>query len=187
MLDTLVQASYADRRFVMRVLGAFAVLALLLAAIGLYGVIACTVSERTREVGLRVALGATKQDVLRLVFASGARAIAAGLIIGVVASQLLTRFMDTMLVGTTVTDPVASAVAVGALGTVTALAHWIPAPRLAGRPSLGAEAELTLRTLPSRIAGIFRQRRRDRELDDEVRFHLEMTAKEGPASRNVRQ
>ena len=104
-------------------------LALLLAAIGLYGVIACTVSERTREVGLRVALGATKQDVLRLVFASGARAIAAGLIIGVVLSQLLTRFMDTMLVGTTPTDPVASAVAVGALGTVTALAHWIPARR----------------------------------------------------------
>ena len=129
MLDTLVQASYADRRFVMRVLGAFAVLALLLAAIGLYGVIACTVSERTREVGLRVALGATKQDVLRLVFASGARAIAAGLVIGVVASQLLTRFMDTMLVGITPTDPVASAVAVGALAAVTVLAHWIPARR----------------------------------------------------------
>jgi ABC-type antimicrobial peptide transport system permease subunit len=129
MLDTLVEASYADRRFVMRVLGAFALLALLLAAIGLYGVIACTVTERTREVGLRVALGASKTDVLKLVFASGARAIVAGLLIGVVAALMLARFLDTMLVGTAPTDPVALGVAVGALGAVTVLAHWIPARR----------------------------------------------------------
>jgi putative ABC transport system permease protein len=129
MLDTLVEASYADRRFVMRVLGAFALLALLLAALGLYGVIACTVTERTREVGLRVALGATRADVLRLVFASGARAIAAGLFGGVVAALVLARFLGTMLVGTAPTDPLSLGLAVTALGAVTLLAHWIPARR----------------------------------------------------------
>jgi putative ABC transport system permease protein len=129
MLDTLVQASYADRQFVMRVLGAFALLALLLAAIGLYGVIACTVSERTREVGLRVALGATKPDILRLVFASGARAIAVGLVIGVVAAQLLPRVLESMLFGTEPSDPMSLGAAVAALAGVTAIAHWIPARR----------------------------------------------------------
>ena len=129
MLDTLVQASYADRQFVMRVLGAFALLALLLAAVGLYGVIACTVSERTREVALRVALGATKRDILRLVFASGAGAIAAGLVVGIVASQLLMRFLESMLFGTAPSDPQSMGLAVAALAAVTAIAHWIPARR----------------------------------------------------------
>jgi ABC-type lipoprotein release transport system permease subunit len=76
-----------------------------------------------------VALGATKPDILRLVFASGARAIGAGLVIGVVAAQLLTRVLESMLFGTEPSDPMSLGAAVTALAGVTAIAHWIPARR----------------------------------------------------------
>jgi putative ABC transport system permease protein len=129
MLDRLVEASFADRRFVMRILGAFALLALLLAAIGLYGVIAYSVAERTREVGLRIALGATRADVLRVVFTAGSAAVACGLVIGVVAALGLARFLDSMLFGISPADPLTFGVAVAALAAVTLVAHWIPARR----------------------------------------------------------
>jgi putative ABC transport system permease protein len=129
MLDDLVEESFADRRFVMRILGTFASLALLLAAIGLYGVIAYSVAERTREVGLRIALGATRSDVLRLVFAAGCRAVALGLIVGVAAALALARYLDSLLFGISPTDPLTVALAVGALVVVTIAAHWIPARR----------------------------------------------------------
>jgi putative ABC transport system permease protein len=128
-LDDLLAASFADRRFVMRLLGAFSLLALLLAAIGLYGVVSYSVSERTREVGLRVALGAQPADILRLVFSGGMWTVATGLGVGLCASLVLTRFLDRLLFDVRPTDPLATATAVLTLGVVAFIAHWLPARR----------------------------------------------------------
>ena len=128
-LDELVAKSYADRRFVMRLLGAFSVLALLLAAIGLYGVVSYTVLQRTRELGLRVALGARPLDILRLVLAGGLATVVLGLCIGLFAAFVLTRFLGTMLFQVDAADPVAIAGAVVTLGVVALAAHWLPARR----------------------------------------------------------
>jgi putative ABC transport system permease protein len=128
-LDDLLEQSYADRKFVMRLLGAFALLALLLAAIGLYGVVAYTVSRRTREVGLRVALGARPADILRLVVLNGLGIVAAGLAVGLAAAFTLTRFLGSLLFGVGATDPAAIAGSAGVLMAVAILAHWVPARR----------------------------------------------------------
>jgi putative ABC transport system permease protein len=128
-LDELVAKSYADRRFVMRLLGAFSVLALLLAAIGLYGVVSYTVAQRTREFGLRVALGARPLDILRLVVAGGLATVMLGLFAGLLAAIALTRFLGTMLFEVNAADPVAMAGAMLTLGGVALAAHWLPASR----------------------------------------------------------
>jgi putative ABC transport system permease protein len=139
-LDDLLATSFADRRFVMRLLGAFSLLALLLAAIGLYGVVSYSVSERTREVGLRVALGARPADILRLVFVGGMWTVAAGLGVGLCAAFVLTRFLDRMLFDVRATDPLAIAAAVLTLGIVAFIAHWLPAQR-----ALGVDPAIALR------------------------------------------
>jgi putative ABC transport system permease protein len=128
-LDHLVARSYADRRFVMQLLSAFSALAVLLAAVGLYGVVSYTVAQRTREVGLRVALGATRSDILRLIFRGGLTTIAVGLGTGLAATLLLTRLLDTMLFDVGATDPPALAAAAGTLALVAFMAHWLPARR----------------------------------------------------------
>jgi putative ABC transport system permease protein len=128
-LDALLAKSFADRRFVMRLLGAFSILAVLLAAVGLYGVVSYTVAQRTREVGLRVALGAKPSDILRLVLAGGLKTVTAGLAIGLGAALVLTQFLGTLLFAVAATDPAAIATAVGTLAAVALLAHWLPARR----------------------------------------------------------
>jgi predicted permease len=128
-LDDLLATSFADRRFVMRLLGAFSLLALLLAAIGLYGVVSYTVTQRTRELGLRVALGATPLDILRLVFAGGLATVGAGLAVGVVAAFVLTNFLESLLFNVRATDPWTMAAAVVSLAFVALVAHWLPARR----------------------------------------------------------
>jgi putative ABC transport system permease protein len=116
-------------RFIAVLLGLFAGLALLLAGIGIYGVMAYSVSARTREVGVRMALGASRRDVLRLVIGQGMKLAFAGVALGLVASVALTRTMKTLLFGVSATDPVTFAAIALLLALVALLACWLPARR----------------------------------------------------------
>jgi putative ABC transport system permease protein len=125
-LSTLVRQSAAQRVFVTRVLSGFAAAAVLLAAIGLYGLVAYSVSERTREVGVRVALGAQRIDVVRLVISGGLWIVAAGVAGGLVAAAAGVRVLGTLVFGVRPTDPLTLAVAAAVLVVVALLAHAIP-------------------------------------------------------------
>jgi putative ABC transport system permease protein len=132
----------APRLFVMRVLAGFAGLSLLLAAIGLYGVVSYTVSQRTREVGLRVALGARPADIRHLVLSGGFALVAAGLLIGLAAALASTRFLGALLFGVSRTDPATFLSAAGLLTLVALIAHWIPLRRaLAVDPTVALRHE----------------------------------------------
>lgn len=116
-------------RFRAILVGAFAVLALLLAAAGIYGVMAFNVSHRTREMGLRIAMGAKPTGILRLLFSDGMRLVMTGSLLGLLASFGLTRLMQGLLYGTGSNDPIAIGVAVASLLLVALLAIWVPARR----------------------------------------------------------
>ncbi|HEX9631901.1 MAG TPA: ABC transporter permease, partial [Gemmatimonadales bacterium] len=130
-MDALVDASVAGRRFNMLLLGLFGGLALTLAAVGIYGVIGYSVRRRTHELGIRMALGAARADVLRLVVGSGMRLAALGLILGLVAAFALTRLMRTLLFEVSPADPVAFGAVALLLGGVALLAAYIPGRRAA--------------------------------------------------------
>jgi ABC-type antimicrobial peptide transport system permease subunit len=119
----------AQQRFVMLLLIAFAGVALILAAIGIHGVLSYTVVQRRHELGIRVALGATPERVTSLVLAQGARLALAGLAIGVVAALALTRVLATQLYGVSATDLSAFGAVLPVLGGVALLATWLPARR----------------------------------------------------------
>jgi predicted permease len=128
-MDEVVSDTLAARRFSMTLLGLFAALALVLSSIGIYGVISYLVGQRTQEIGIRIALGAQRNDVLRLVLGEGARMATIGVAIGLAAAFVLTRRMNEMLYGVSATDPLTFAgVAVVLLG-VALLACYIPARR----------------------------------------------------------
>jgi putative ABC transport system permease protein len=116
-------------RFNASLLSLFALLALALAAIGIYGVVACAVSERTREIGVRMALGAQARDVLKLVLFQGMKMIVAGLAIGLFAAFTLTRVMKNLLYGVSATDPLTFAAVSLLLAAIALLACYIPARR----------------------------------------------------------
>jgi predicted permease len=127
-MDAILDTSINNRRQQTLLLAAFAALALLLAIIGIYGVLAYNVSQRTKEIGLRMALGASRSSILGWVLGSGLRLVAIGLGIGLVAIGL-SRVLQTMLVGIDASDPqVYFLVALGLLG-VAAIASYIPASR----------------------------------------------------------
>jgi putative ABC transport system permease protein len=128
-MDQIISASIAGRRFSMLLLGIFAGLALLLAAVGIYGVISYTVSQRTREIGIRMALGAGQADALKVVAAQGMLPVLAGLAIGLAASFVLTRLMTGMLYGVTAGDPVTFIGVSVVLAAVALIATLIPARR----------------------------------------------------------
>jgi putative ABC transport system permease protein len=128
-LDQYLAESVAQPRFNTLLLALFAGVALILTAIGLYGVMAYSVMQRTREIGVRVALGAQTGDVLRLVIGQGMKLALSGVAIGLAASFALTRFMKTLLFGVGVTDPLTFAVVALVLTLVALLACWIPARR----------------------------------------------------------
>ncbi len=132
MLSSLVEQSASDRLFVMRLLTGFAAVAVLLAAIGLYGVVSYGVAQRTREVGVRVALGARPADILRLVLSGGFALVGIGLAIGLAAAFAATRFLGALVFGVSRTDPVTFAGATALLTVVALAAHWIPIRRALG-------------------------------------------------------
>jgi putative ABC transport system permease protein len=128
-MDQLLADSLSRSRFTMLLLGIFAAVALLLAAVGIYGLIAYSVTQRTQELGIRVALGAQRRDVLRLVLAQGTRLTLLGMAIGVFAALALSRLLATMLFGVSATDPLTYAAVAALLGFVALAACVIPARR----------------------------------------------------------
>jgi putative ABC transport system permease protein len=127
-MDELILGQTSQSRFTMWLMGVFAAVALSLAAVGIYGVMSYLVTQRTREIGIRLALGADRRDILRLVVGSGARLIAGGVAIGVAASFALQRLVSSLLFGVTAADA-ASGVAVAVLGGVALAACYLPALR----------------------------------------------------------
>ena len=107
----------------------FAALALVLACVGLYGVMSYTVSGRTREIGLRMALGAARGDVLWLVLGEALLLVGTGIVVGIPAALACSRLLSSMLFGLSASDPVALAIVVAALGAVAVFASYIPARR----------------------------------------------------------
>jgi putative ABC transport system permease protein len=128
-MEELVSRSVAQPRFVLLLLGLFAVLAMVLAAVGIYGVMSYSVTQRTHEIGIRVALGASSTDVLRMVVGQGLALTAAGVAIGVVGSLAITRVMESMLYGVGARDWETYVVITGLLGVVAVMASLIPARR----------------------------------------------------------
>jgi putative ABC transport system permease protein len=128
-MKQLVDASVATRHITLVLLGLFSGLALLLAAIGIYGVISYSVQQRTHEIGIRMALGAQRRDVLRLVVGQGVRLAALGIAIGIAAAFGLTRLMASLLFGVGAYDPVAFVTAAIILLLVAIAACYIPARR----------------------------------------------------------
>jgi predicted permease len=128
-MDQLVSNSVAQPRLNVSLLVAFAGLALVLAAVGVYGVMAYAVTQRTREFGIRMALGASPANVLRQVFVEGGRLAGLGLAIGLIAALVLTRLMSSLLFGVKPTDPVALGLAAAVLALVTLAACYVPARR----------------------------------------------------------
>ncbi len=128
-MDEAVAASVAPPRFRMLVLGLFALAATLIATCGIYGLMAYAVTQRRREIGVRVALGAERRDVLRLVLGRALRVVAAGVVLGLAGAVAVTRVLRTFLFGVTPTDPLAFTVVTAVLMAVGLIAAWMPARR----------------------------------------------------------
>ena len=124
-----VADSMAQTSFAMVMLAIAGCVALLLGAVGIYGVIAYIAAQRTREIGIRLALGAQPADVLRMVLAQGLVLAGAGIAIGLVGALAVTRVMGALLYGTSPTDPLTFAAVVPLLGAAALLASWVPARR----------------------------------------------------------
>jgi putative ABC transport system permease protein len=131
-MTAFVTRAQAQTRFALVLIGVFAGIAAMLAAVGLYGVLASAVRQRTAEIGVRIALGAAPLRIFGLVVGQGLALSAAGIAIGVAAAFGLTRAMTSMLVGVKPTDPLTFAAMAGAFLLVAAIASWIPARRAAG-------------------------------------------------------
>ena|SRR5205807_7261445 len=130
-LENVIGSSVAQRRLILLLLGGFAGVALLLAAIGLYGVIAYTISQRTREIGVRMALGATRSNVLGLVLRQGMLLAVIGVALGLVGALGMTRVLTNLLYGVKPTDPVTFVAVSLVLLLVSLAACWLPARRAA--------------------------------------------------------
>ena len=128
-MNELLSRSVAERRFLMLLLGGFAAVALVIATVGIYGVISYTVSQRTREIGIRMALGAEASNVLLLVIWHGMRLTLIGVALGLGAALALTRVMTNMLFNVSTTDPATFTLIVLLLISVALIAIYIPARR----------------------------------------------------------
>ncbi len=130
-VEELLSRSTAEPRFRAEILGIFAGLAVLIAAIGIYGVMAFSVSQRTHEIGIRMALGAQKRDVLKMVIGQGLKLALVGVAIGIAGALALTRFLSSLLYGVKPTDPLTFIVVSLILIAVALVACYIPARRAA--------------------------------------------------------
>jgi ABC-type antimicrobial peptide transport system permease subunit len=137
-MDALVGRSVAERRFTMLLLVAFAGVALALAIIGVYGVLAYVVSQRTQEIGVRLAIGASSGDVVALFVREGLQLAAVGLACGVAGALLGVRALTTMLFGVSATDPATFFGVVVCLGLVALAASYLPARRAAAIDPMAA-------------------------------------------------
>jgi putative ABC transport system permease protein len=138
LFETLVASSLGQRRFYMMLLGAFAALALVLAAVGLYGVISYSVAQRTQEIGIRVAMGAPRWQVVSMVMRNGLRLVILGLAAGLGMALMLHRTMQSLLVGVSATDALTLLVTAAMLLLVATLACCVPAWRAARMDPLAA-------------------------------------------------
>jgi len=130
----------AKPRFYLGLLGAFAAMGLVVAAVGIYGVISYSVSRRMREFGIRMALGAERGDILRLVVRAGSRLTAAGIVLGLAGAAATTRLLSSLLYGVTAGDPVTLGGMVAMLAGVSLGASW-----LAARKATAADPNVALR------------------------------------------
>jgi ABC-type antimicrobial peptide transport system permease subunit len=128
-MNEVIAGTLATQRFSMTLLGAFAAVALLLASVGLYGVISYLVGQRTQELGVRIALGARRKDILRLVVNHGMKMALGGVAVGLLAALGLTRLLAQMLYGVSATDPATFTVIALLLAAVALAACFIPAWR----------------------------------------------------------
>ncbi len=128
-MEDILLDSIARQRFSMLLLAIFAGVALILAAVGIYGVMSYSVAQRTHEIGIRMALGAQTGTVLRLAVGYGLKLVVAGIVIGLIAAFALTRVMATLLFGVTATDPATFTLISLLLICVAAIASYIPARR----------------------------------------------------------
>ena len=119
----------AQSRFLMFLLVLFAAVALLLAAVGIYGVISYSVSQRMHEMGIRIALGAQSHSLFRLIFAQGMAPVLTGMVIGTGAAFVLSWFLENMLFGVSAADPIVFLSVAGLLTVVALLACYVPARR----------------------------------------------------------
>ena len=131
-MERIVAATTAQQQFTTSLFGTFAFVATALAAIGLYGVVTMFVNERRQEIGVRMALGAQRQDVLRLVMQHGGRVIVAGTLVGILGALALTRFLRSLLYGVTPSEPASYVIGAVVLLITGLLACYLPARRAAG-------------------------------------------------------
>ncbi len=128
-METILGETYARERFLTTLMGGFSACALLLAAVGIYGILAYSVSLRTHEIGVRQAVGADAGQIIRMVLANGSWFVMAGLVVGIAAALALTRLLSSFLFNTSVNDPAALALALAVLLGVALLSAYIPARR----------------------------------------------------------
>jgi ABC-type antimicrobial peptide transport system permease subunit len=130
-MDAFVEQWTAERRYETALLGVFAVIALVLSGIGIYGVIQFVVSQRTREIGIRMALGARAGEVTGMVLRQGMKLPVIGMVLGLAGSLWLTRIIEHMLFEVTITDPATLGAVVSLLLVVSLAACYVPARRAA--------------------------------------------------------
>jgi hypothetical protein len=130
-MGSVIQKAQANTRFTLMLIGVFAAAAALLVSVGLYGVLSTIVRQRTAEIGVRMALGASPDSILRLMVGYGLRLSALGIFAGLIAALVLTRGMKTLLVGVRATDPVTFAAMAVVFCAIAAASLWLPARRAA--------------------------------------------------------
>lgn len=128
-MERVVSSSVADRRFVLVLVSVFGTAALVLATLGVYGVISYLVTQRRREIGVRIALGARRSEVVRLVLRQGAALAFVGIALGAAAALFLVRLLKGLVYGVSTSDPLAFGATIGLLTVVALLASWLPARR----------------------------------------------------------
>jgi putative ABC transport system permease protein len=128
-LERLVDDAVGPRRLVTRLLGFFSSLALMLAALGLYGVMAFAVTQRQQEIGIRMAIGAQRRDILQMILRDGLKLVVIGVVVGLAGSLMFDRLLQGLLFGVSAYDPLTFVAIAGLLTVIATLACFLPARR----------------------------------------------------------